>query len=320
MKIDSTHRRADTLTCLEVGERVGLVLHDGVGDEPHLDLGLEVDLAVVVRKDRVLAVGEAALDDVAHVQRAVLRKRHTTVRPRSDRREREDAHDHVLRRRRERTAVCRRLDVVGREHEDAGLGLGLGGKRQVNGHLVAVEVRVERGGDQRRDADGLALHEHRLEGLDAQTMQRRRAVEHDGMLRDDLFEDIPDFLLAALDHALGALDVLRVLEVHEPLHHERLEELQRHGLGQTALVQLELRAHDDDRTAGVVHALAQQVLAEAALLALEHVGQRLERTVAGARDGTPAAAVVEQRVHGLLQHPLLVVHDDLQARRGQGAA
>ena len=77
--------------------------------------------------------------------------------------------------------------------------------------------------------------------------------------------------LAAVDHALGGLDVLRVLEVHEPLHHERLEQLERHDLRQAALVQLQLRADDDDRAAGVVDALAEQVLAEAALLALEHV-------------------------------------------------
>ncbi len=39
--------------------------------------------------------------------------------------------------------------------------------------------------------------------------------------------------------------------------------------------------------------------------------QRLQRPVAGAGDGAPAAAVVEQRVDGLLQHALLVVDDDL---------
>src|SRR5690606_39369587 len=78
------------------------------------------------------------------------------------------------------------------------------------------------------------------------------------------------------------------------------------------LVQLELRADDDDRTARVVDALAEQVLAEPALLALEHVGERLERAVARARHRTAAAAVVEQRVDGLLQHPLLVVDDDLR--------
>ncbi len=50
-------------------------------------------------------------------------------------------------------------------------------------------------------------------------------------------------------------------------------------------------------------------------LALEHVGERLERAIAGARDRASAAAVVEQRVDGLLQHALLVVDDDL--RRAQ---
>src|SRR5919107_74962 len=52
-------------------------------------------------------------------------------------------------------------------------------------------------------------------------------------------------------------------------------------------------------------------MTEPPLLALEHVGQRLQRPVARAGDRTTAAAVVEQRVDGLLQHPLLVVDDDL---------
>src|SRR3712207_8635103 len=46
---------------------------------------------------------------------------------------------------------------------------------------------------------------------------------------------------------------------------------------------------------------SEQVLAEATLLSLEHVAQGLQGAVAGARDGTTAAAVVEQRVDGLLQ-------------------
>ena len=102
-----------------------------------------------------------------------------------------DADDHVLRRRGERTAVRRRLDVVDRQHEDAGLGLRLGGQRQVDRHLVAVEVGVERGADQRVQADGLALDEHRLERLDAEAVQRRRAVEHHGVVADDLLEHVP---------------------------------------------------------------------------------------------------------------------------------
>ena len=197
------------------------------------------------------------------------------------------------------------------EHQDAGLGLRLDRQRQVDGHLVAVEVRVERGADERVQLDGLALDELRLEGLDAETVQRGRAVQQNGALADDLLEHVPDLRTRTLDHALGALDVLRVAQVDQALDHERLEQLERHLLGQTALVQLELRSDDDDRTARVVDALAEQVLAEPALLALEHVAQRLQRAVAGTRDGAAAAAVVEQGVDGLLQHPLLVVDDDL---------
>ena len=178
-------------------------------------------------------------------------------------------------------------------------------------HLVAVEVGVERLADERVDLDRLALDEHRLERLDAEAMQRRRAVEQHRMLVDDLLEDVPDLRDHRVDHLLGGLDVLRRLALDEPGHDERLEQLERHQLRQAALVQAQRRAGDDHRTAGVVDALAEQVLAEASLLALEHVRQRLQRTVARARDGTAAAAVVEQRVDGLLQHPLLVVDDDL---------
>ena len=138
-------------------------------------------------------------------------------------------------------------------------------------HLVAVEVRVERGADERMDADGLALDQHRLERLDAQAVQRRRAVEEHRMVADDLLENLEHLARFLLDDLLGALHRLGDSLLDELVDDERLEQLERHGLGQAALVQLELRAHDDDRAARVVHALAEQVLAEPALLALEHV-------------------------------------------------
>ncbi len=131
------------------------------------------------------------------------------------------------------------------------------------------------------------------------------------MILDDLFEDVPDLGPDALDDPLGALDVVGEALLDELAHDERLEQLEGHLLGQPALVQLELRPDHDDRAAGVVDALAQQVLAEPALLALEHVRQALQAVVAGARDRPAAAAVVDQRVARLLEHPLLVADDDL---------
>ena len=53
--------------------------------------------------------------------------------------------------------------VVGSQHQEAGLSLGLSGQRYVYRHLVAVEVSVERGTYQRMQLDGAALYQHRLE-------------------------------------------------------------------------------------------------------------------------------------------------------------
>ena len=131
------------------------------------------------------------------------------------------------------------------------------------------------------------------------------------MVLDDLFEDVPDLGPDALDDALRALDVVGEALLDELAHDERLEQLERHLLGQPALVELELRPDHDDRAAGVVDALAEQVLAEPALLALEHVAEGLEPVVAGARDRAAATAVVDQGVARLLEHPLLVADDDL---------
>src|SRR4030095_8908191 len=78
-----------------------------------------------------------------------------------------------------------------------------------------------------------------------------------------------------------------------------------------ALVELEVGADHDDGAPGIVHALAEEVLPEATLLALEGVGERLEGPVVRAGDDPAAPPVVEQRVHRLLEHPLLVPDDDL---------
>src|SRR5690349_19772737 len=133
------------------------------------------------------------------------------------------------------------------------------------------------------------------------------------MVTDNLFEDLVHLGRFALDDLLRALDRLGDALLDELVDDERLEQLERHQFGQAALMQLELRADDDDRAARVVDALAEQVLAEPALLALEHVGERLERALVGTGDGLTAAAVVEESVDRFLQHAALVPDDDLRS-------
>ncbi len=145
-----------------------------------------------------------------------------------------------------------------------------------------------------------------------EAVERGRAVQQHRVLADDLLEEVPHLGPLLLDHLLGGLDRGDQAFLLELVVDERLEQLERHLLRQAALVQLQLGADHDDRAAGVVDALAEQVLAEAALLALERVGERLERPVVGPAQHAAAAAVVEERVHRLLQHALLVAHDDVR--------
>ena len=108
----------------------------------------------------------------------------------------------------------------------------------MHGHLVTVEVRVERGTDERVDADGFAFDENRLERLNAEAVQRRSAVEHHGMLADDVFQNVPNDGFLLLDHFLGLLDGRAVALRFELVIDERLKQLKRHLLGQAALVEL----------------------------------------------------------------------------------
>ena len=203
----------------------------------------------------------------------------------------------------------RRQNVVRGQHQHAGFNLRFGRQRNVHSHLVAVEVGVERRANQRVNLDRFAFHQHRLKGLNAQAMGRRRAVQRHRVVLDHFFKNVPHHRLLHLHHFLRLLDGRALPGLLQAVIDERLEQFERHLLRQSALVQLQLRADHDHRTARIVDALAQQILAEAALLALQRVRKRLERTVVGAAQHAATAAGVEQRVHRFLQHALLVTHN-----------
>ena len=260
--------------------------------------GIDVHRPMVEGREEVLDVREVhslPLNPRTHVRKVI------------------DPQYDVLRRRDDGTPAGRGEKVVRREHQKPRLGLGLQGQRNVDGHLIAVEVRVERRADHGVEADGLALHQHRLEGLNAQAMQSRGTVQHDGVVLDDLLENPPDLLASPLDDALGALDVRGQAAVHELADDEGLEQLERHLFRKPALIDLELRPDDDDGTPGIVHALAQKVLAEAPLLAAQEVGEALQGTVPRTQHRLAHASVVDEGVHTFLEHALLVSDDDLRS-------
>ena len=148
--------------------------------------------------------------------------------------------------------------------------------------------------------DCTALHQHRVESLNAQTVQGRCTVQQNGVALDHGLQAVPHFGLSALHHLAGGLDVVGNTLLHQILHDKGLEQLQSHFLGQTALIHLQLRADDDNRTTGVVNTLAQQVLTEAALLALQHIGKALQCAVVGAGNRTATTAIIDQGINRFL--------------------
>src|SRR6266446_4320230 len=121
-------------------------------------------------------------------------------------------------------------------------------------------------------------------------------------------KNVPDLRRLALDHLFRAAHRVHVTEVFQPADNEWFEKHERHLLWQTALIQLQLRADDDNRAARIIDAFAEQVLAETAALALEHVAQRFQRPIARSRHGATMSAVIEQSVHRFLQHSLFVAN------------
>ena len=87
--------------------------------------------------------------------------------------------------------------LFGRHHEHAGFDLSFDRKRNVNGHLVTVEVGVERRANERMELNRFSFDQHRLESLNPQAVEGRRAVEQHRMPLDDFFEDVPNFLALA---------------------------------------------------------------------------------------------------------------------------
>src|SRR5437588_9942921 len=179
----------------------------------------------------------------------------------------------------------------------------------MNRHLVTVKVRVECRAHQRVNLDGLAFNQHRLKGLNAKAMKRWGAVQQHRMILNDFFEDVPYCGLLLLDHFLGLLDGRALSGLLKPVIDEGLEQLKRHLLRQSALMKFQFGTDNDYRTSGVVHALSQQILAEASLLALQRVGERLQWTVIGPAQYAATSAIVEQGIDRFLEHALFVAHD-----------
>ena len=217
----------------------------------------------------------------------------------------------ILRRHNNRLAVGGREHVVGGQHQGTGFHLCFQAQRHVYGHLVTVEVGVERGAHQGVQLNGFAFNQNRLKSLNTQAVQGRGAVEHNRMFADHFIQNIPHHRHFLLHQLFRRFHGSRFAAHFQLVEDERFEQFQGHAFGQAALVQAQVGAYGNHGTAGVVDALTQQVLTEAAAFTFNHIGQRFERAFVGAGHGFAATAVIQQAVYRFLQHAFFVAHDDV---------
>ncbi len=187
----------------------------------------------------------------------------------------------------------------------------------MNGHLVSVEVRVERGTHERVNLDSVTFDEGRSERLNTESVESRGSVKEHILSCDDVFEDRPYLRDALLDESRRASNVVCKLSLEQLADDERLEELKRHVLWKSALVESEVRTDDDHRSSRVVHSLSEEVSSEETLLSLEVVRKRLKGSLLceGTRCSRRVSVsdrVVDEGVHGLLEDSLLVSENDVR--------
>ena len=115
---------------------------------------------------------------------------------------------------------------------------------------------------------------NRLKRLNTQTVKRGGTVQKNGVLFDYTFENVPNFGSNTLYHTLCALYVVAVAFGNKAFHYKRLEKFKSHFLRQTALVNFEFGAYNDNRTSRIVNTLTEKVLTETSLLTFEHIGKR----------------------------------------------
>src|SRR5260370_26974564 len=156
----------------------------------------------------------------------------------------------------DRFAARWRENIVRSEHQHARLQLRLDRQRDVHCHLVAIEVGVVRGANERMNANGFTLDQLRFKRLNREAVQSRSTIQEYRMAPGYFVKNVPHFGRLAFNHLFRAAYRVDVAEIFQPANDERLEENQCHLFRQPALIQLELRTDDNHRAARVIDAFA----------------------------------------------------------------
>src|ERR1041385_2889132 len=118
-------------------------------------------------------------------------------------------------------------------------------KRNVNGHLVTVEVSVEGSTYKRMQLDCFSFNQLWLECLDTKSVQGRSTVEQNRMSFQHVFQNIPNDRVFTVNNLLSALHGLNNTTLNHLTNNERFEKLCSHVLRKTAFVEFHIRSNDN---------------------------------------------------------------------------
>ena len=150
-----------------------------------------------------------------------------------------------------------------------------------------------------------------MESLDREFVECRRTVEKHRILIDNLLEALPDHIVTIFDHFFGLLKSRRIAFFFQFGHEVWFEKLQCHQFRQTTLIHAKIRTYNDDGTSRKVDTFPKEVLAKTSLFPFDDLTQRLQRSFIGTLDGIATAAVIDESIHGFLEHTLFVAHDNI---------
>ena len=119
---------------------------------------------------------------------------------------------------------------------------------EVDSHLVAIEVGVERCTSQWVKLDSLTLDELRLESLYTKAVERRSTVEEHRVSLHYILQDVPNNWFATVYNLLGTLHSLHNTTLDELTNNEWLVKFGCHKLRKTAFAHLQFRTYNDNRT------------------------------------------------------------------------
>ena len=161
----------------------------------------------------------------------------------------EVAQNKVLSGSNDRFTILRTQNVVGTEHQNFRLSSCHFTQRQMDSHLVTVEVSIECRTYERMYTDCMTFNQFREEGLDTQSVQCRCTVQEYRVSVDDLFNNVPYTRFLSVDQLFSCLRVAGDLLVDQFVDNERLVQLDSHFSRQSALIHLQCRSDGNNGTA-----------------------------------------------------------------------